>query len=205
MMGGRLLFAILAAMVVLSGCSALPQPPGPQTTYQIDPPTTDLPRFASTGVASLRVMPATADAAYDTRQMAYEESGYRLGYFAENRWVAPPAVMIRTRLVSALEFSGMVGRVLDGRNGLDGDYRLRLHLSRLQQDFTRTPSEVRLTLRLQLVDSRAGTVVASRGIDLRERADSDDPAGGAIAANRAVERALEQALGFCHSALASTP
>jgi cholesterol transport system auxiliary component len=56
---------------------------------------------------------------------------------------------------------------------------------------------VELALRLQLTDVRTKRVLASRSFDESENAPSDDPYGGVIAANAALQRILEQVADFC--------
>lgn len=58
-------------------------------------------------------------------------------------------------------------------------------------------AQVELTLRLQLVDSRAKRVLATRLLDENENAPSDDAYGGVIAANAPLQRALEQLADLC--------
>jgi cholesterol transport system auxiliary component len=67
---------------------------------------------------------------------------------------------------------------------------------RLQQDFASQPSRVHFTLRAHLVDSATRRVLAWRVFDESVAAATDDPYGGVVAANRAVQTVLEQLAGF---------
>jgi hypothetical protein len=69
-----------------------------------------------------------------------------------------------------------------------GDLRLDTEILRLQQDFTSQPSRVRFTLRAYVVDNTTRRVLASRVFDESVAAATDDPYGGILAANRAVQR-----------------
>ncbi|MDX1698228.1 MAG: hypothetical protein R3308_08065, partial [Thiohalobacterales bacterium] len=80
---------------------------------------------------------------------------------------------------------------------LSARYRLDSELIHFHQDFTVRPSEVRITLRAQLVGLDNNRVIASRLIDLREAADSEDAYGGVQAANRASTRLLGELAQFC--------
>ena len=83
-----------------------------------------------------------------------------------------------------------------------GDLRLDTELLRLQQDFATQPSHVHFTLRAHLVDNATRRVLAWRVFDASVAAATDDPYGGVVAANRAVQTVLEQLAGFCATAAA---
>jgi len=77
------------------------------------------------------------------------------------------------------------------------DLRVSTELVRLQQNFASKPSESELVLHVQLIDVRTRVVVATRTFEATEAAPSEDPYGGVIAANRAIERLLAQLAAFC--------
>ena len=60
-------------------------------------------------------------------------------------------------------------------------------------------SQVHLTIRAQLLDLRENNVLATREFYVTEVADSDDPYGGVMAANRAVKKILQQITEFSSS------
>jgi cholesterol transport system auxiliary component len=61
---------------------------------------------------------------------------------------------------------------------------------------------VRFTLRAYVVDNTTRRVLAWRVFDESVTAASDDPYGGVVAANRAVQSVLGQLAGFCATATA---
>jgi cholesterol transport system auxiliary component len=81
-----------------------------------------------------------------------------------------------------------------------GDLRLDTEIMRLQQGFGSRPSRVRFTLRAYLVDNRTRRALAWREFDESVAAASEDPYGGVVAANRAVQAALEHLARFCTEA-----
>jgi ABC-type transporter Mla subunit MlaD len=101
--------------------------------------------------------------------------------------------------------SGAFAAVTDAASGAAAELRLETELVRLQQEFTSRPSQVRLTLRVQLSEVRSRRVLGVREIEALEEARSDDPYGGAVAANRAVKRALEAVASFCREWMAERP
>ena len=72
-----------------------------------------------------------------------------------------------------------------------GDLRLDTDIIRLQQDFRTQPSQVRFTLRATLVDDKTRRVLTWREFDSSVAALRDDPYGGVIAANMAVQHVLQ--------------
>lgn len=133
-----------------------------------------------------------ASAGYDSARMVYVREPNELRAYARNRWAGPPARMLEPLLVEALEATGAFGAVVGPGSGLGGELRLDTELVRLEQDFSRSPSRVRLALRAALVDSASGRVLLSRRFEAEEPAPGNDPESGAAAANRAVERVLSE-------------
>ena len=130
-----------------------------------------------------------ARSGFDTAQMAYLRRPYEIEYFASNRWADTPARMLAPLIARSLERAGCAPAGL----------RLDSELVRLVQDFTAAPSRIRLTLRAELVDTASKRVLAARELDEVENAPSDDPYGGVVAANRALERLLGRLGEFCKS------
>ena len=145
----------------------------------------------------IEVASPRAAAGFDTAQMAYVERRYELDYFATHRWIDSPSRMLAPLLVRALERTNAFAAVVPAAGNGAADFRLDIELVRLQQDFTLRPSREQLALRAQLTDLRARRVVATRLFEDEEPAPSDDPAGGAVAANAALQRILDRLVAFC--------
>ena len=86
-----------------------------------------------------------------------------------------------------------------------GDLRLDTEIIRLQHEFLTRPSQVRFTLRAHLVDNRTRRVLASREFEAVAPAASENPYGGVVAANRAVQTVLEDLAAFCAESARATP
>ena len=134
---------------------------------------------------------------FDTPQMIYVKRPYELDHFAANQWADTPSRILAPLLVQALEQTGSFRAVVKTPGIVPADVRVDVELVRLQQNFAIRPSRVELTLRLQLIDVRTKRVLAARSFDESENAPSDDPYGGVIAANAALQRILEQVADFC--------
>lgn len=151
---------------------------------------------APSGAPVLLVTRSRAHPGFESSRMAYVRKSHELEYFSRNQWVDTPEKMLAPLLVQALEVSGAFSAVSLASGGITAQLRLDSEIVRLQQEFTSAPSQVRFTLRAQLIDVAGRRILATREFDITENAASDDPYGGVVAANRAVHRALSEAAGF---------
>jgi cholesterol transport system auxiliary component len=189
--------AFLAAAALLSACAALQPPPEEnQNTYVLEARAPAGSPRAKRDLVLAVSMPR-ARPGFDTPQMAYERRPHEIEYFTRNRWADSPARMLAPLLAQALEQSGTLRAVVQAPGAAAADRRLDVEIVRLVQDFSVRPSRVRFTLRAQLIDVGARRVLATREFDEVESAPSDDPYGGVIAANRALERLLGELADFC--------
>jgi cholesterol transport system auxiliary component len=146
-----------------------------------------------------------AEAGFDTSRMAYVTRPYEVRYYAVNQWADTPARMLAPLLVQALEKSGVWQAVLPMPSSLRGDYRLDTLDVALEQQFLETPSRVRVALRAQLIDLREPGVIGTRRFEVFEPAPSEDAYGGALGANRAVTKLLEQVARWASGCLKKHP
>lgn len=197
-MAAMLAAALLPAL--LGGCarSLLPEPVAPPALFALSGET-DLPaRTAPAATArTLIVHLPRAAPGFDTARIAYVRRPYEIEYFAHNQWVDTPSNMLAPKMVRAIEGTGAFHAVLGSPTSAIGQFRLETEIVRLQQDFSTTPSQVRLTLRAVLIDTATRKVVASREFDARVDAPTDDPYGGVIAAQQAALRAVADLASFC--------
>jgi cholesterol transport system auxiliary component len=199
---GRRLVAALA-LLLWASVACVTVGPGEQPPLQTFRLTADLERRAyepSDGPVVIVAEPH-AEAGFDSRRMVYTERAYEVRHFVRNEWVATPSAMLAPLLVSAVESSGAFGAVVGGSNGALPRYRVDTEILALYQDFTVSPSEARLSLRLQLVDLQSREVVSTRVIVETERAPNDDPYGGVTAMNRALQRALAEVTAWAREAV----
>jgi cholesterol transport system auxiliary component len=195
--GRPLGLVVLAAL--LGGCAALqPRVESPNLHVLGATPVATAARVRHDLV--LEVAVPRAWPGFDTPQMAYVRKPHELDYFAANRWADTPALMLGPLLADALERAGGFGAVVQMPSAVVADVRLETELVRLQQDFETQPSRVELAVRVQLIDARGRRVLASRLFEETEPAPSEDAYGGVMAANRALQRLLEQVVEFCASA-----
>ena len=162
------------------------------------------PRAASTATApTLIVSPPHAAAGFDSQRIMYLRQADQLEYFAHNEWIDTPARMLAPRIVAAVESSVAFRAVVQTPSPAAGEMRLDTEILRLQHEFLSAPSRVRFTLRAYLVESATRRVIASREFEAAVPAASEDPYGGVVAANRAVQTVLENLSAFCAEAARS--
>jgi cholesterol transport system auxiliary component len=152
---------------------------------------------------TLIVNPPTAVAGFDSQRIIYVRETHKLEYFANSEWVDPPARMLMPLLVAAVEGTGAFRAVVPTPSAAVGDLRLDTEIIRLQHEFLAQPSRVRFTLRAHLVENKSRRVLAWREFDAVVPATSENPYGGVVAANRAVQTVLEDLAAFCAEAAGS--
>ena len=199
----------LLALLALGACSLVRPSATPQPAfYALDsPPAVAAAAAAAMPVAgpTLIVNPPRAAAGFDSQRIIYQREPYKLEYFAHSEWVDPPARMLTPLLVAALQASGAFRAVVLTAGAASGDLRLDTDIIRLQQDFQVQPSRVRFTLRATLVDDKTRRVLAARTFEGHVAAASEDPYGGVLAANAAVQAVLLDLSRFCAEAVRSLP
>jgi len=200
------LFAAGLSLIALCGCSALRLAATPPPAfYSIEGTRGAAPAAAPAAAAAptLIINPPHAAAGFDSPRIIYVRETHKLEYFAHSEWVDPPARMLAPLLVAAVENTGTFRAVVLTPSAAAGDLRLDTEIIRLQHEFQVQPSRVRFTLRAYLVDDKTRRVLAWREFDAAVPAASEDPYGGVVAANRAVQIVLENLSAFCAEAARS--
>jgi cholesterol transport system auxiliary component len=152
---------------------------------------------AWSGAPTLMIDPPHAAAGFDSQRIIYVREPHKLEYFAHSEWVDPPARMLAPLLVAAIEHTGAFRAVVLTPSAASGELRLDTEIVRLQQEFGSLPSRVRFTLRAYLVEEKTRRVLAWREFEAVVAAASENPYGGVVAANRAVQTVLEDLAAFC--------
>jgi len=134
----------------------------------------------------------TAAPGFDSTRMVYLRQPQMLQAYAFAEWVDTPARLIGPLLVRALQRTGAFRAVLQAPSSATGALRLETELVRLQHDHTRSPSEVRLSLRTVLLDIATRQPLATREFYARVPASSDDPAGAVAATSTATRQLLAE-------------
>ena len=196
------------ALCWLGGCccsSLLPTPAAPPSLFTLDDGSLALaspaPVSASgTLAATLIINTPKAAAGYATSHIVYARRTHEIEYFAFSLWVDTPAQMLTPLIVRAVERTGAFQAVLAAPTAASSRFRLDTENIRLQQDFSASPSRVRLTLRAVLIDTTTKAVVARREFDASVASKSEDTYGGVVAAQAVSQRVLTELAAFCAEA-----
>lgn len=189
-----LLIGVLA--MVLTGCGTLARPPAVNVVkLQLLGEDAQVESVTPLGV-SIMVAEPTAMPGFATVHFAYLEQGLELRYYGRHEWTASPARLMQPALVRALDQSGGFSAVITPPSIALADLRLDVELTRLVHDFRESEGgEIVLAVRAQMTSLTDRHVVATRTFAYREPAQAD-PVSGAVAADRALARLLEDVVAF---------
>ena len=151
--------------------------------------------------ATLAVNLSTAAAGFDSARMVYSRVPYKLEYFAHSQWIDTPARMLTPLILNALKAKSLFSAVTLTPSTANSHFSLDTQIIRLQQEFFSPQSRERITLRATLIDNVKREVVFVRELDAVVAAKTDNPYGGVVAANEAVEMLLEQLAVVCNEAV----
>ena len=194
--GCRLLVGGLS-LLAISACSSLqPTTASISNFYALEGISGKTASIPPATAPTLIVSPPHAAAGFDSQRMIYLREPYKLEHFAHSEWIEPPARMLAPLIVDAIVRSGAFRAVVLTPSTAVADFRLDSEIIRLQQDFRTRPGTVRFTLRATLIDENTRRVVAWREFDQSVATYSEDPYGGVVAANRALQSTLENLANF---------
>lgn len=202
------LFATAGLLLLFGGCgslspSATPQPSfhsldnAPATTGRVTRASATLPSTLPT----LIVNPPHAAPGFDSQRIIYSREAHTLEYYAHSEWIDPPARMLAPLIVTAIDRSAAFRAVVLTPSAATGDLRLDTEIVRLQHELGEQPSHVRFTLRAYLVNNSTRQILARREFDETVAVTSETPYGSVVAANLAVQTALENLAAFCAEAV----
>lgn len=187
---------ILVCSFVLTGCSLFsPVKLQPQHEYLIN--TAPAVAVKKPGHATLMVTMPSTTPVYNTKEMAYTTYPHQIAYFANNSWADTPSNMLQALIVQTLQNTHYYRSVVAAPFPAHYDLILHTALVKLQQDFTRQPSVIRLTLQAELISANTNQVISSKAFTIVRPAPRNDPYGGVIAANRAASDLMRQLVNFC--------
>lgn len=200
------LVATVVSVLALGACSSLrPAATPPPAFYALDSARTTASVTAPATAPTLIISAPRAASGFDSQRIIYMRLAHKLDYFSHSEWIDPPARMLGPLLLAALENTGTFRAVVLMPGAAIGHLRLDTEIIRLQHEFLSSPSRVHFTLRATLVDDKSRRVLAWREFDGYETAASEDPYGGVVAANVAVQAVLEQLSAFCAEAVMNAP
>ena len=188
--GWRAPLTVAAAVLsfFLVGCGAA----RPAKYYQLtvpkeaaaDPPGDPLP-------VAILMGPIMSSHLYREDRIVYSSSGEDMGTYEYQRWAEPPTEMIQDVLLRTLRSSGRYRAVYAQRSSTRGDFLLRGHLYDFKE-VSGSPMSARLSLELELRDTKTGTAVWTHFYNHDESVSGKDVSAVVTALNRNVQRATNE-------------
>jgi cholesterol transport system auxiliary component len=198
------------ALAINAGCGALFPKAAVQPSFYTLDSAPAVPRAETSSVSrgltqapTLIINPPGAASGFDSTHIIYARGSHTHEYFAHSEWVDTPARMLAPLIVAAIERAGPFRAVVLAPSAAAADFRLDTEIMRLEQDFVDQPSRVRFTLRAYMMDDATRRMIAWREFDETVAAATEDPYGGVVAANGAVQIVLEKLADFCAEAVGS--
>lgn len=188
----------LLSFMLLSACSIFePIKIPPMHYYMLAMPDQDWDGCAQQGRSTILVNQPRANAIYNSPRMIYIPACYQIQYFAQNRWADMPTQMIQSLLINSLQHTGYFQAIINTPSTTYYDWVLNTQLLSFQQEFITFPSRFHIAMRAQLIDARSRHVIATENFVVIQTTAHDDPYGGALAANLAVQKILNEIDCFC--------
>lgn len=188
----------LLSFLVLSACSIFePIKIPPMHYFTLAMPQPDWDCCDQQGRSTILVNQPRANAIYNSPRMIYIPACYQIQYFAQNRWADMPTQMLQSLLINSLQHTGYFQAIINTPSTTYYDWVLNTQLLSFQQEFITVPSRFRIAIRAQLIDARSRHVIATEDFVVVQIAAHDDPYGGALAANLATQKILNEISCFC--------
>ena len=182
---------VVTACLGVTACALLSPPPKVIEKAVLTEVPHDLPQRTNRGDTVL-VFPPKATPLYDTTQMAYSTRPHEVAYFSEREWAETPPQMLHPLVVRTLENTHAFRAVLTEPFAARYTYALRTEILELIEDFRSDSASLVLSLRFQLTDYGAKTLIATKEVSVREPMHERNSAAGVMAANEATAKALQQ-------------
>jgi ABC-type uncharacterized transport system auxiliary subunit len=187
-------FEVVAALLLcagLAGCGAARSSKYYQLTIPGDNNAAADPPSASVYPVSILVGPLNTSHLYREDHIVYRSGGENMGTYEYQRWAEPPAEMIQDVLFRSLRSSGRYRSVISLRSSVRGDYLLHGHLYDFEE-ISGSSMAGRLTLELELRDTKSGVTVWTHLYNHDEPAAGKDVSAVVTALNHNVQRATTE-------------
>ena len=189
---------ILSVSVLISACS--PVKVKPISTYTIGNYQQKSPSRRAKTKLTLLVTTPIADPGYETVNIVYIKTPFKLQHFSTHRWVAPPAEMILPILTQALRNRNYFYAIVSSPFSGSSSYRLDTKLITLQQDFLTPRSRVRVAIQASILNNMTNKIAATRLFKVEVPTSANNPYSGVMATTVAVNRIARQIALFAQRA-----
>lgn len=184
---------LLPLVFLLTGCGlSKPAQVPPQSTYMLSSTKAPVNVKHTKTASTLFISSIIANPGYATSSMVYIKEPFKLRAYANNRWVAPPAQMLLPILAQRIRDTGYFKAVVTPPFVGVTNYRLDVRLIKLEQDFTRPVSRVRLVMQASLISNTTHRVIKSQRVQAVVKAPENNAYGCVLAANQAAAKLVSR-------------
>jgi ABC-type uncharacterized transport system auxiliary subunit len=184
-----LISAVALFCVLFAGCGAA----RPCSYYQLTPPGSNAADAPPANVYPVTILvgPLTSSHLYREDHIVYASNSENMGVYEYQRWVEPPAEMIQDVIFRSLRAAGRYRSVESLRSSARGDYLLHGHLYDFEE-ISGSPMSARLTLQLEMRDTKTGQTVWTHLYNHDEPVSGKDVSAVVAALDRNVQRATSE-------------
>ena len=189
----RLLEALAAAPLVLSGCSSLVPGQGPPPNLYRLTPKPEIPDTLPKVNWQLEVEVPNAPASLDSTRVALLHDPSQFEYYARANWVDRAPLLIQSLLIEFFESSGKILSV--GRDSSDfrPDYVLSTELRDFQMEYFPGPlPSAHVGMNARMISIRQRSIIASRRFDQLAPASADRIESAVAAYSVALGKTLDE-------------
>jgi cholesterol transport system auxiliary component len=160
----RSVLALSVTLVLLSGCTLLPERPTKSTFMLTNP---DLsPKEQPPLPLTLRVLTPQAESPHNGTSVLVNPEGEIIQAYGGARWVKPVPVLIRDHWVEGLRQSGILKAVVSETSDARSDLSLASDLTRFQLRYDQGEPIIVIQLDAQLLESNSRQVLASKRFEV---------------------------------------
>jgi ABC-type uncharacterized transport system auxiliary subunit len=183
--------AQLTAVFFFAGIAAACSASRPVKYYVLDTPATPTAAAPTQFPVTLVVARITTSHLYRDNRLVYGSGPVQLGTYEYERWSESPADMIQDMVVSSLRATGQYRAVSRVGSVTRGDFIVRGHLDALDE-IDKPSLAGRFSFRIELFDSKSGTVVWSRSYSHDEPVQGKRVSDVVEALDRNVQAGMQQ-------------
>jgi ABC-type uncharacterized transport system auxiliary subunit len=143
-------------------------------------PTIATKRVASTqniGAKVVKIKTTTAQKAYLGGNMWYKK-GLERASFGYSKWMLPPNQLVTIAIENSAEESGVFRSVIAVSSQASNDIIIESALVDFYQDFVSDSSDAVVTVKINLISTTNGKLLASKKFEYRQKCKTNDAAGG---------------------------
>jgi ABC-type uncharacterized transport system auxiliary subunit len=181
----------LAALVILTGCTAVRRP----NYYTLNLAAPPDPPAAGNAHGTLGVREFRAPAYLRQGAIVYKTSPEQIGFYAYHRWAIDPRDFVTNSIIDDLRASGAFAHVQAYDGSRAADYLLSGHLEKLEELDYQGGIKVQVAISAEMTSVTTGAVVWSNAVSEIGEVSTHDVPAVVSEMDRTMQRAIEKLIG----------